>query len=358
QNASETISFSTVPANENLSKGLRIWVDKNNDGVFDANEIVYASPSINEGTHNGVFTVPSIVGNYRMRVMIKYNTNVDIDPCEINSGTPYDFFLGETEDYTLTVLPELSCPTPTNAIATNITISSATIQWTNSGTFDLEWGTAGFTQGTGTAQNGIIGTSHNLSGLDAETSYDVYVRHNCESEQSNWKKITFSTSNYCIPVAYSDSLPFGMYINSFTTTGGFTNINNANSGFSTNGYGNFLDTHSVIQTAGDTISFIAVSSTGLLYQEGVRIWIDQNKDGAFNTDEIVYTSPSTINGTHYGSFVTPTIEAGNYRMRVMIMMNTIEISPCQTSFFGEAEDYTLTVLPILACPTPTNVIAT
>src|SRR5690606_33326420 len=40
QNASETISFSTIPGDVSLSKGLRIWVDKNNDGVFDANEIV------------------------------------------------------------------------------------------------------------------------------------------------------------------------------------------------------------------------------------------------------------------------------------------------------------------------------
>src|SRR5690606_33850498 len=270
-------------------KRVRIWIDQNKDGIFGADEIVYTSPSSISGTHNGSFPAPTIeAGNYRMRVMIKLHVNDILDACEVNLGST---FYGEAEDYTLIVLPDSACPTPTDEIATDITINSATINWTSTGSlFDIEWGTAGFTQGTGTTENGIIGTSYNLSGLDLGTSYDVYIRQDCGSEQSYWRKLTFSTSGYCIPIANSLSLTYGIHINSFITTEGITNINNINSGFSTNGYGNFSTTHSVSQNAGDAISFSVVPGNQN-NSKGVRIWIDQNKDGVFGSDEIVYTSP-------------------------------------------------------------------
>src|SRR5690606_20814268 len=44
-----------------------------------------------------------------------------------------------------------ACDAPTNLTATNITSVSATLGWTSDGNnFDIEWGTQGFTQGSGT----------------------------------------------------------------------------------------------------------------------------------------------------------------------------------------------------------------
>src|SRR5690606_14959392 len=95
----------------------------------------------------------------------------------------------------------------------------------------------------------------------------------------------------------------------------------------------------------EDISFQAIPGTET-YPKGLRIWIDENKDGEFSTDEIAYTSPGIINGTHNGSFTVPIIDAGDYRMRVIIMYYSSEIDPCEDGSYwvGEAEDYTLTVL--------------
>ncbi len=369
QIAGEDISFSAVPGTQHWNKGLGIWVDWNNDGVFnnDSSEIVYVSPNVTIGTHNGSFSIPSDkqAGNYRMRVMIKY-IYTTMDPCEITYGAPYyEYFYGETEDYTLTVLEVPPCEVPTAVTATDITLESAAINWTSTGNnFDIEWGTAGFTQGQGTTATTTT-TSYALSNLTLGTSYDFYVRQNCSLNESDWVKHTFSTNNYCIPVPVANSGYYGVNISSFTTMGGETNISNIDSGFSTNGYGNFSATHSVSQIAGEDISFSAVPGESSLYEKGLRIWVDWNKDGVFNNDnsEIVYIYPNVITGTHNGSFSIPADKiADSYRMRVMIKYSSSNIDPCETnygnSFYGETEDYTLTVLEVPPCDVPTAVTAT
>src|SRR5690606_6563291 len=53
------------------------------------------------------------------------------------------------------------CDTPTNLTATNITSVSATLGWTSDGNnFDIEWGTQGFTQGSGTLVTDIATNSY------------------------------------------------------------------------------------------------------------------------------------------------------------------------------------------------------
>lgn len=94
----ETISFSAVPGSTTYSRGLRIWVDWNNDGVFDESEIVYTSPATTTGTHGGSFEVPDVdTGDYRMRVILRWNATTTIGSCD----TAFD---GEAEDYTVTVI--------------------------------------------------------------------------------------------------------------------------------------------------------------------------------------------------------------------------------------------------------------
>src|SRR5690606_35084369 len=88
----------------------------------DSTEVLYVSPSSIIGTHNGSFEIPITQqqGDYRMRVTIIFNTNF-VDPC--GGG-----FYGETEDYTLTVL-QITCPTPTALISSNVTASSVDFIW-------------------------------------------------------------------------------------------------------------------------------------------------------------------------------------------------------------------------------------
>src|SRR5690606_26650109 len=64
----------------------------------------------------------------------------------------------------------IPCDAPTNLTATNITSVSATLGWTSDGNnFDIEWGTQGFTQGSGTLVTDIATNSYNLTNLDYNT---------------------------------------------------------------------------------------------------------------------------------------------------------------------------------------------
>src|SRR5690606_36136991 len=71
----------------------------------------------------------------------------------------------------------IPCDAPTNLTATNITSVSATLGWTSDGNnFDIEWGTQGFTQGSGTLVTDIATNSYNLTNLDYNTQYQFYIR--------------------------------------------------------------------------------------------------------------------------------------------------------------------------------------
>src|SRR5690606_25183158 len=58
---------------------------------------------------------------------------------------------------------------PTNLSTSNVTSVSATLNWSGTGTYDIEWGTQGFTQGTGTTVTNISTNSYSLTNLDYQT---------------------------------------------------------------------------------------------------------------------------------------------------------------------------------------------
>src|SRR5690606_35239661 len=143
-------------------------------------------------------------------------------------------------------------------------------------------------------------------------------------------------SDYCIP----EGIVSTRFINNFSTTGGTENISNMASGFSTGGYGDFYDTHTLSQDAEGTVNFTADISGGTA---GFRIWVDWNQDGEFDTtEEVAYSSTSYLS-TQSGSFTVPAdATAGETRMRVVShwLSTTGNVDPCETEFeYGEFEDY-------------------
>ncbi|MBO7489912.1 MAG: fibronectin type III domain-containing protein, partial [Bacteroidales bacterium] len=108
------------------------------------------------------------------------------------------------DDVTLENAP--ACPRVTNVQAGNITQNDATISWTatNANEYEVQYGPAGFTLGTGAIEIGITDDSVALTGLTANTPYDVYVRGICTDDTSNWSFVyTFRTA-----CGILDSLPF------------------------------------------------------------------------------------------------------------------------------------------------------
>src|SRR5690606_6657284 len=168
---------------------------------------------------SGSFEVPADtpLGDYRMRVRAQWG-NSDPLPCG-------DISWGEAEDYTFTVITPPACMPPSGLAVSGVTFNSADLIWTSSGDlFDIEWGTQGFTLGEGVLVIGVA-NPHTLTGLTAETNYQYYVRQDCGVDGvSLWAGPYSFYTGYC----QVSSTWTGNRIEGFSTSEGYTNINNLN----------------------------------------------------------------------------------------------------------------------------------
>lgn len=110
------------------------------------------------------------------------------------NGTSSNYYLG-IDDINVTLISE--CATPTSVASANVTTTTADLTWTpgnEENAWQVEYGVAGFTQGTGTIVNANA-TEFTLTGLVANTTYDVYVRAKCgNNDYSEWSSAyTFTT---------------------------------------------------------------------------------------------------------------------------------------------------------------------
>ena len=164
---------------------VNIWIDFNNDLVYDnATELVFQGETTNANPTNfdASFVMPNVpLGVYNMRM----------GSADFGQDPPNACFTGSfgvTADFTVNITTAPDCIPASALIAENITETTADLSWTDLGgtavTWDLEWGPAGFTQGTGTAVNGLTTPNLILTGLTAGTSYDYYVLTNCASSTS------------------------------------------------------------------------------------------------------------------------------------------------------------------------------
>jgi len=92
-----------------------------------------------------------------------------------------------------------SCMTPYNIMSHTINSTTATINWDTfdaASSFDVEYGLQGYNQGYGTTQNTTT-TNITINSLNSETSYDYYVKTNCENnDESAWEgPFTFTTTS-------------------------------------------------------------------------------------------------------------------------------------------------------------------
>ncbi|HQW33692.1 MAG TPA: GEVED domain-containing protein, partial [Flavobacteriales bacterium] len=332
----------------------KIWVDWNHDLDFvDVGENVYTGVSSSSSPTTLVATFPigaNPVGQYRMRI-----GGVDVGP-----PTPcYTGTYGTYEDYTLSVIATPSCFAPTAITISNVTSTSAGLSWTDntSGSYNWEVRTSGAGGSgatglvlSGTAASGMPATA--ITPLTANTTYYAYVQGVCGggSSVSIWGSSSSFFTGYCTPVGTGTT----HYLNSFSTTNGFTNISNVNSGLSAGGYGNFT-AQSVSNIAGGSVNFSASTADGDDY---VYIWVDWNHNLVFDdpSERVFGTTGYTPNPVTGSIAVPGGTPNGNYTMRVR---NSWIGAPttCASSAYGEAEDYTFTVSPPPTCLAPTALLA-
>ncbi|MDP2188207.1 MAG: T9SS type A sorting domain-containing protein [Sphingobacteriaceae bacterium] len=173
----------------------KIFVDLNNDSIFTANEMLGEGPVVAGTPLLANLVLPATtahLGVTLMRVVLRESgTTTTTEAC----GT---YTYGETQDFSVNLLPPPNCLPPTALLVNTSTSASATLAWTEQGTataWDIEYGPVGFNQGTGTT---LAATSNpfTISGLTANTGYQAFVRANCGATNgtSAWSgPITFQT---------------------------------------------------------------------------------------------------------------------------------------------------------------------
>ncbi|WP_133610982.1 choice-of-anchor J domain-containing protein, partial [Flavobacterium cheniae] len=152
----------------------------------------------------------------------------------------------------ITCAPAPTCPRPTVITATNITSSSMQVSWTNNApaatSFEVIWLPAGSPPPTLASVGQIVTASpYTITGLNSQTTYDVYVRARCQpggTDIGDWSVIRSFTTlpDYCGGDHYYDlGGPTGNYPNNITAANGTTTICPENAGEVVTVYFNSFD---------------------------------------------------------------------------------------------------------------------
>ena len=141
--------------------------------------------------------------------------------------------------------------------------------------------------------------------------------------------------------------------------GTLNDVDNLNSGYTT-GYQNWTARPKAIQAQGEGIN---VYYRNVSYAGGahVKAWVDWNKNGTFNTGELVYdTGCVTTDSATFGFVIPPATTPGDYRIRIRnnVLFDYFffdyfiyDFTACENfnytafeDYDGEAEDYLFTVI--------------
>ena len=225
-NLEATVEYEFTITHNYDDQWVKIWIDFNEDEDFDDTELVFesATPSAMYET-SGTITIPfsvSPVNGLRMRVVDTYS---ELPPSSCVSSV--DVTYGETHDYTVNILPPPPCPYPSDFSILSATPVSAIVGWTEQGSateYNVEWLIPGFMPGTGaeigaaTVTSGV--TSYEITGLTAGTTYDVYVRADCDvNGVSGWVGPLTLVTPLCDAIA---TLPWTEDFETFTDIGMYT----------------------------------------------------------------------------------------------------------------------------------------
>jgi hypothetical protein len=374
-------SMSTGPGNK--KHGAAVWVDFNQNYVFDATEyFTLGNGVIASSTNTIAIAVPAgaTLGTTRMRVRYGRQENMTSSSACTMGGTR-----GETEDYTITIIDPIVCVAPSaqptalilNATGTTITgsftapspapnnylvvINTTGVAPTpaNGTTY-----TVGSTVGTGNTVVDIdSNTAFTASGLSATTTYYLFVfSYNAAcsggpayltTSPLNGSATTIS-GNYCTPSVSSGQQSLG-YLSEVSFVGTLNDVSNYSTFSSTPlGYQDFTGLSNLAiqaQSEGVNISVQALNSSFM------KAWVDWNKDGDFaDTGELVYDTGGISTYSATFGFIIPASQAvGNYRVRIRINSrdfsfpydanSTDSYTSCNNiNYPGETEDYLFTVV--------------
>jgi len=338
-------------ANYGSQDALAIWIDFNNDGVFnETDEFVYHT-ELEDGNfvhiEEGQFNIPNNVplGVHRMRVRCAY----DFNEFEGNQACA-SIGSGETHDYIISIIeptepPECAySPFPTNTSTNQYLNANLTWSASQATSFDVYFGTTELV-----FVEEVSEAFYNPGTMEPNTEYQwKIIPKNGAGEPNNCDIWTFTTGEeleYCTDYlyygdTYSDPCDWGDYVDDFS----IGDLNHTSSGCN-GGYDVADFTYMTVDLAqGSNYSWSADIGNDNDY---FAIWLDTNNDGTFDETECLFTAPdgglpANCNGT---ITIPATAILGEHRLRVRVTLRgpILPEEACTLFQYGEAHDYTVNV---------------
>ena len=172
-----------------------------------------------------------------------------------------------------------TCPRPKDLTASNSTLTSIDLSWTEMGSasnWDIEYGPMGFTPGTGTMESATT-NPYTINGLEHSTGYDFYVRANCGGNDVSYWSAKARAATACSPLT---TLPlienFDVYEGASTTTVSVNNLpycwSNLNAGTSTSysGYPIIYTSATMAASGNNSMRFYTYTASGT-YDDQIAI---------------------------------------------------------------------------------------
>lgn len=356
---------------------MAIWIDFNDDGIFDASERVGESSLETVGFTNVDLTVPESAntGQHRMRVIIAFNSYPqNLSPCNEGDSISVN---GEAHDYTVNILSLDTC----TSVSAGTTIDDFSICSNEDFTVSViessapaigverKWQSSPANENNWTdLENSVLPNTTIYGGLqqDTEFRYVVSCSQSGESSTSNTLLVTMSDLCYCIPTVtcVGGSLG-GSQINNVTLTGETVVLSNDSGGCIDNGFTDYTLNFPPDMTQGETYTISITVNNVDLQNDRVKAWIDFNDNTVFDEseEEIIINFPQGLTDyTVTSAFTIPYSAApGIYRMRVRLasyFSGAPEVTGCNSQpLGGETEDYFIKVLEgeLPPCPQPTDI---
>ncbi len=333
------------------SHGAAIWIDYNDNGIFEASEkVAWIASNISASSTVDFpeFVVGAYPGLHRLRVQYHYNKSGEIlDPCVITSQ------FSETEDYMVNIAELLSCtgmPEAGTAVVDPVSGNPGTTYNVTASGFDfasdLSFQWQSNTNNAGWVDEGTVGDTYTPYTATASTEIGDVVE---------WRlAVTCTVSE---ETAYSEVATFTTSLVYCTATNGtveaitrvvFAGIDNPSSASSSDAYEDFTAIVAEVE-GGETYSFAAEGNTAGNFTNYFTVWIDWNQNGEFEAAEM-YEIGSIVNsdgtdGQQATSDIVVPAEAmpGETRMRVVKNFNSSRTNPCGSTSYGQVEDYTVNV---------------
>ena len=184
---------------------------------------------------------------------------------------------------------DIPCGSPANLAVAATTDLSTDVTWqgaADNASYDLVWGATGFTPGASANASGLGDSPYTITGLTPETTYDLYVRGNCNPGFSEWVgPVTFTTleegailaGTDCIHPIYVDTLPYTTTDNTSNYGDDYDGGQGTNCGSSSQYYLNGDDVVYAYTPAED--SSIDISMTPTATWSGLFVYEDCNDIG-------------------------------------------------------------------------------